>query len=1209
MENGTDFEKAPATSDEGSKTVKMDYQSDFPSLPAARAPQAAATGAWNRPRPVAAANASLTLVLNSDERANKVKTLGNTTEEHKKCQHIASATGTKIELSESRDGTLTIVIKGLRGKIDEARSRLVKDLQTQANREIEIPKDHHGKIIGKDGATLKQLESDSNCKITIPNRDSDSSLIKIVGPTDGIEKAAAAIRAISDREAKLGHESIVCPKQLIPYVRGPFNENYDKLVSDYKVKINIPPKDAESEVITVTGEKDGVTKTAAFIRKVLEEKKNTVHINFNVSHTQHRYIRGPQHSGIHQILKETGVIVEIPAEEEEKDEIILRGDAAKLGDAIAMVLTRATSRISKAIDCPNWLHKHLIGPKGSTLATLVPNRTKVQVEFEGNSIYLEGAPEELNPAYETLFKEAARLQNELAIDKIKVHPTLHRHVIGKGGALISKIKVESEVQIHIPSGDTGSDEITIEGKKAGVKKAVQEIKAIVSKIENEKSKDIIIEQRFHKMIIGAKGSEVSKIRDQFPNVTLTFPETNKKSDIVNIRGDKNDVEKVHKILLNTVKELNENNYQQVVPIFKEFHKNIIGKGGATIRRIREETETRIDLPEGSSGEDKITVTGKQKNVEKAIEQLNKIQNELANIVNIELDIPVKVQSRLLGGGRRLVSDIETECGGVQIKFPSEKSESTKVTVRGPKDDAAKAEKLLAALAKDKEQDLLEETVTAKPEYHKFLIGKGGAKINKLRENYDVRVMFPRESDTDQETIHLLGKKECVLTVKKDLENAIKELNETVEIQVDIDSKHHKHFLVRGAAVLKEIQDQNGGVRISFPKEGNSVTVKGSKTCVESAKSRIEDIIEDIENQVTLKVEIPSQYHRALLSNRGQKIHDLQTKHRVQIRFPDRRKEGEVDENANPDVVTIAGRDVRCEEAKTDLLALVPIQRVINVPTDAHKMLIGRGGETVRKMMQDFDVNISIPKGENASEEIVLTGQVENVENALEDIREKMKQYDAEAEERKLKSFQLVVEAPAEYHQRIIGPKGSVINSLRDKHSVQISMPRGEEAGDSITIQGKEENARACATDIEAIIDDIRSMFTQEVQIDHRCHPRLIGSRGRNLKTMMEKYEVEIRFPRENAADADLVVVCGRLEDNVYDCIDYLRDEEEKWLEENQDREAFRVQRAPEPEQRRQPANVQISNAPWQMDMEQFPDMGVAAQAQPVGGAWGGNRRW
>lgn len=49
-------------------------------------------------------------------------------------------------------------------------------------------------------------------------------------------------------------------------------------------------------------------------------------------------------------------------------------------------------------------------------------------------------------------------------------------------------------------------------------------------------------------------------------------------------------------------------------------------------------------------------------------------------------------------------------------------------------------------------------------------------------------------------------------------------------------------------------------------------------------------------------------------------------------------------------------------------------------------------------MQDFDVNISIPKN-NESEEITVTGTTENVEEALEKIREKIAEFEAQAEDR------------------------------------------------------------------------------------------------------------------------------------------------------------------------------------------------------------------
>lgn len=83
-----------------------------------------------------------------------------------------------------------------------------------------------------------------------------------------------------------------------------------------------------------------------------------------------------------------------------------------------------------------------------------------------------------------------------------------------------------------------------------------------------------------------------------------------------------------KLLTKISKELIESNYQDTVSIFKDYYKHIIGKNGVNINRIREETQTRIELP--AEGNGRITVIGKKENVEKAILQLNKIQNELVN---------------------------------------------------------------------------------------------------------------------------------------------------------------------------------------------------------------------------------------------------------------------------------------------------------------------------------------------------------------------------------------------------------------------------------------------------------------------------------------------------------------------------------------------------------------------------------------------------
>lgn len=64
---------------------------------------------------------------------------------------------------------------------------------------------------------------------------------------------------------------------------------------------------------------------------------------------------------------------------------------------------------------------------------------------------------------------------------------------------------------------------------------------------------------------------------------------------------------------------------------------------------------------------------------------------------------------------------------------------------------------------------------AKPEYHKFLIGKGGGNIRKVRDSTGARIIFPTAEDKDQELITVIGTEEAVQEAKKELEELIKSL--------------------------------------------------------------------------------------------------------------------------------------------------------------------------------------------------------------------------------------------------------------------------------------------------------------------------------------------------------------------------------------------------------------------------------------------------
>ena len=143
----------------------------------------------------------------------------------------------------------------------------------------------------------------------------------------------------------------------------------------------------------------------------------------------------------------------------------------------------------------------------------------------------------------------------MSFAEVSVDPKYHKHIIGKQGSNIGRIKEETGVNIRIPQDGQHDTMIKIEGEITGVETAKAELLAMVEKLENEKSRDILIDQRYHKTLIGTGGSKIREIRDKFNQVQITFPDQNAKNDVVTLRGPKGDVDKCHHYLAQMKQDL------------------------------------------------------------------------------------------------------------------------------------------------------------------------------------------------------------------------------------------------------------------------------------------------------------------------------------------------------------------------------------------------------------------------------------------------------------------------------------------------------------------------------------------------------------------------------------------------------------------------------------------------------------------------------
>lgn len=581
----------------------------------------------------------------------------------------------------------------------------------------------------------------------------------------------------------------------------------------------------------------------------------------------------------------------------------------------------------------------------------------------------------------------------------------------------------------------------------------------------------------------------------------------------------------------------------------------------------------------------IVIFGKKNDVELAKEKVQKFQSELINVVQMDIIIPSRIHNSIIGARGRLIRSIMDECGGVQIKFPAEGSGSDKVSIRGPKDCVVKAKNMLVELSNEKQVAGFTAEVKAKPEHHRFLIGKNGANVRRVRDATGAQILFPSEKEKDgNDTIVIVGKKEDVAAAKKELEQMVKELDRVVEDTVQIDHKHHAYFVARRGNFLRQLGDELGGVSVSFPrtsdKDNSSVTLKGAKDCVEAAKRRLLDEVSRLENLVTIEVLIDQQHHRSLMGARGNTVKSVQAAHNVHIKFPERRPNektnGDMDtvngdahsddtssvmsDTSTPkrrrnDVIVISGRPDDCEAAKNALLALIPVQVEVQVPYDYHRFIIGQKGKDVRELMERFDVSVSVPPSTEKRDTIRITGSADKAANARDAILARVQQLEDEKQERDARSFRVELHVDPACHPKIIGKKGSVVTQIRAKHDVQIQFPERNNArnGDSkpqdqtlITVVGYEQNALAAKEDILSLVKELESQVSREVRVDARVHPRLIGGRGKSIKRIMDQFGVDVKFPRGSDSDPNIITISGSAE-NVDAAKDHILNLEEEYV--------------------------------------------------------------
>ncbi|VDP75496.1 unnamed protein product [Echinostoma caproni] len=578
------------------------------------------------------------------------------------------------------------------------------------------------------------------------------------------------------------------------------------------------------------------------------------------------------------------------------------------------------------------------------------------------------------------------------MDKIRVDPKYFRHIIGRQGAMILRLR-ENKVQIRMPTLEKGdhleANEIVIEGDPQGVERTKKEILQLVEKLENEKCKDVIIEPRVqHLLCTGYKNvpPPIRSIYDSFPKVSFLWPDNqdsgehaaidNPARSLVQLRGDRQQVDAAAERLQKLIKQVIEENHRQEIRIFKEFRPLIFGRGSAKIQKLLDDTKTRIQYPNPSDGSDVFTIIGREENVQQAIRQLEDLQKQLADVKEIIVSIPSALTTKFVGDQAPSLRSIREQCAGVHMRFVNppqkyvRKGNQVEVVVIGPSEALKQAQQLLNQLNAKVAQLCAEELVHVDPKFHGFLIGRQGSNITRFRERHNVELLFPDRMETDPKLsmeIRIVGPKEAVAQAKADLEAMIKTLEDEIEQTIPVDPAILKDIVVYRRSFPNPELDR---VRVIMPRSaaprtpsdaatnasGTSdqsksvIKLIGQKACVESASQALQNMIRDIEEQTTKEFQITDPNQFIALDRSRTQFRDLEHQFRVFINlrrtmdsnsFTQTSPEKVNDSHMQPSgTLFITGRPDRIDQLyEEEIRPMLPIEEEFPLSQEFHRGLI------------------------------------------------------------------------------------------------------------------------------------------------------------------------------------------------------------------------------------------------------------------------------
>ncbi|KAL2312858.1 Vigilin [Schizosaccharomyces pombe] len=844
-------------------------------------------------------------------------------------------------------------------------------LRTTIPTMLPIPRRQHRFINGEKGVGIQDILRKSGCSVILPPINGDSDVVSVRGPalniSEGIrltlERANSTI--VDAVNITTAYASSKNPFDIASIVARLFlrSRKLIPLEEECAVQYHLPKREElqsnsnKTVIIEISGKsqeavREGRAKLLALVNQFPESKFYKVTIDPLLQ----RYVIGSKGKNLQKLRNEHQVELLVGEYGEEDPDVIvcyigaddgkspdqIQKELADLAESVKSSAEASAKIVSEIIQVPSVYHKHIVGPKGTTLNAIIGKSEENVIVQLGKVSYRPDSTDD-DVYIRGFSKDVERVVSEIkqVVRDAKNHEILHSHVeefdfpaqysknvIGKNGSNVSSLREDLGVQINVEEGH-----IRIQGIKKNVEETAARIKSQIEALIDDTILRVNIPNDFHRQLIGSNGKYVRRLEEKF-SVRVRFPREDDSSnstgnelmkptspDEVVIRGGKKSVAAAKQELLELYEYEKSIAYTSTIDIPSKAVSRVVGRNGSTVENIRTQFDVKIDIGDVSTEEiTPVSVRGAKADVENAIKEISAIAEEVKNLVEKVIKIDREYHRYLIGpNGSKLQNTIK-ECGGSTdktetarlISFSNGNSEEERnsVVLRGDKEIVEALETRLLEIVEELKNQV-EEKIEVPQRCISSIIGRMGSTRRDIERKTSTMLNIPNVLDPEETvTITIVGSPEnCEKAKEMIQEKVASQYTQMITVPDTVYESIMKGILMKklrsdlkvfvDTPEIKPVQptevvleDHEDGVfpwkLVTHDYTGSSSSewaVRGHKENVEKAIASLEKSIKQVMENCIAYLGIPTNLHRRIIGSGGSVINKIRKIAQVKIDVP------------------------------------------------------------------------------------------------------------------------------------------------------------------------------------------------------------------------------------------------------------------------------------------------------------------------------------